>query len=345
MVAYHRSVAKRASSSSKSAPSAPGPEHRVVLLYGKELFLRTHYTTALRNALEQEHGEIETFRFDGASCSAAEVLDECRSFGLMSTHKMVVVDDADTFVNAETRPIIQKYTESPNDQSTLVLRGSTWHKGNLDKAIGKVGVVIKCDSVDEGVAAKWIIGRAKRQYGAEVGPRVAAMLVDRLGTDLGRIDGELGKLSTAAGAGGAITEQHVSELVGLTREEEVWAIQSHLLSGNLEQTIRELRVILGNGAKDTHVPAVFACSDLARKLVGASEGMARGVNANTIAKELRLWGPSRDVILHAAKRAGAARSRRLFDRCVDADMTIKSSSVDPKILLERLAVEFAMVVR
>jgi DNA polymerase-3 subunit delta len=317
----------------------------VVLLYGKELFLRTHYTAALRAALEQAHGKIETFRFDGTTCSAAEVLDECRSFGLMSTHKMVVVDDADSFVNADTRPLIQKYAEAPNEQSTLVLRGSTWHKGNLDKAIGKVGVVIKCDAVDEGVAGKWVIARAKRQYGVDVSMRVAAMLVDRLGTDLGRIDGELGKLATAAGDGGAITEQHVAELVGLTREEEVWSLQSHLLSGNLERTIRELRVILGNGAKDTHVPAVFACSDLARKLVGASEGMARGVNANTIAKELRLWGESRDVILHAAKRAGAARSRRLFDRCIDADLTIKSSSVDPRVLLERLAVEFAMALR
>ncbi len=317
----------------------------MVVLAGKELFLRSHYTTALRNALEKEHGEIETFQYDGNSCAAAEVLDECRSFGLMSTHKMIVVDDADSFVNADTRPMLTKYAEAPNEQSTLVLRASTWRAGNLDKAIGKVGVVIKCDAVDEGTAGKWIIGRAKRQYGVDVSMRVAAMLVERLGTDLGRIDGELGKLATAAGESGSITEQHVTELVGLTREEEVWALQSYLLSGNLEQTIRELRVILGNGAKDTHVPAVFACSDLARKLVGASEGMARGVNANTIAKELRLWGPSRDVILHAARRAGAPRSRKLFDHCVEADMTIKSSSVDPRVLLERLAVEFAMLTR
>ena len=334
-------MAKRSSSKQQ----APGPEHRFVVLAGKEVFLRDHYTQSLRAALENEFGEVETFRFSGDSALPADVLDECRSFGLMAPHKLVIVDDADQFVGAESRPMLQRYAESPSDQATLVLRASSWRAGNLDKAIEKVGVVIACKEVDEGTAARWIIGRAQREYGVNVDQRTAAMIVARLGADLGRIDTELAKLSTACGDTKQVTPELVSELVGLTREEEVWAIQEHLLAGSAERSISELRVILGNAPRDNSVPAIFACTDLARKLLGASEGIRSGVSPNVIGKELKLWGPSRDQILGIARRLEPRRARELFDTCVETDRLSKSSSADPTIALERLAVEFASVSR
>ncbi len=318
----------------------PGPEHRIVVLTGKELFLRTQYTSMLKDKLEAEHGEIEVFRFDGDSVDLADVLDECRSFGLMAGHKMVVVDDADQFVNAQTRPMLDRYANNPAEAATLVLRSGKWNSGKLDDSINKVGLILKCDTIDEDTACRWVLRRAQKEHGSSIDARAATALVERLGADLGRIDTELGKLSTAAGQGQPITTELISELVGLTREEEVWAIQSCLLCGNASRAIGELRLILGNAPKSNAVPVVFACSDLARKLMGASEALAQGGNANTVSRELKMWGPSRDSILHAARRIGPQRARALFDECVKADVLSKSSSIDTTILLERLTLSF-----
>lgn len=338
MSGYNETMAK---AGTKSASRTPGPEHRVVLLTGKELFLRTQYTSMLREKLEQEHGEIDTFKYEGETADLAEVLDECRSFGLMATHKLVVVDEADQFVNATTRPMLERYCENPCEQATLILRAGKWNKGKLDTAIGKIGMILKCDTVDEGMACKWVVGRAQRQYKTSIDMRSAAGLVERLGTDLGRIDSELGKLATAAGEGNPITEQLISELVGLTREEEVWAIQSYLLCGDPKRALSELRVILGNSPRDNAVPVVFACSDLARKIMGASEGLAQGQNPNAISKELKLWPQaSKEAILRTAKRLGPNRARKLFDECVAADVASKSSGINTGIMLERLMLSF-----
>lgn len=312
-----------------------------MVMVGKELFLRTQYTAMLKDKLEAEHGEVEVFRYDGETADFAEVLDECRSFGLMATNKLVVVDNADSFVNAGTRAMLERYAENPSEQATLVLRAGKWNKGNLDKAISLVGLFIQCDTVDEGTACKWVVARAQKQYQSSIDMRTAAGLVERLGADLGRIDTELSKLATAAGAGNPISQQLVSELVGLTREEEVWAIQSYLLCGNPERALGELRVILGNTPKNNAVPVLFACSDLARKIMGASEAMAQGVNPNVIGKELKLWpASSKDSILGAARRLGPARARALFDECVKADAASKSSGIDTGIMLERLMLSF-----
>ncbi|MBO6514520.1 MAG: DNA polymerase III subunit delta [Phycisphaerales bacterium] len=329
--------------------NTPSAEHRVVVLTGKELFLRSQYTAMLKERLEAEHGEIEVFKFEGETVDPAAVLDECRSFGLMSGHKMVVVDGADSFVNAGTRAMIERYVEAPSEGATLVLRAGKWNKGKLDTAIGQVGIMIKCDAVDEGTACRWVMARAQKQYESSIDQRTAAGLVERLGADLGRIDTELSKLATAAIAGGGkgspITAAMVTELVGLTREEEVWAIQSYLLCGDPERALSELRVILGNSKNDNAVPVLFACSDLARKIMGASEAFGQGANPGMISKELKLWGASKDAILRTAKRLGPARARALFESCVAADVASKSSGVDTRILLERLVLSFVAASR
>ncbi len=333
-------MAKKAGSS-----RAPNAEDRIVVLIGKELFLRSQYTSMLRASLEDVHGEIETFQFSGESAEPAMVLDECRSFGLMASHKLVIVDDADQFVRADTRPMIERYAQNPSEQATLVLRGGKWNKGKLDDEISKVGLILKCDSVDEGTAMRWAQGRASKAYESTIDANVAGMLVERLGTDLGRIDTELSKLATAAGKGNPITAELIKELVGMTREDDVWAIQSYLLCGEASKTLHELKVIMNNAARGTHVPVSFACTDLARKLLGIAEGMNQGINPHTLAKDMKLWGPSRDPIMHTARKIGPVRARKLFDECIAADMALKSSIGTPMRTLEMLAMSFARLSR
>ena len=169
-----------------------GPESRIVVLTGKEHFLRSGYTDQLRDQLnESQGGEVEVVRFDGDSTPAADVLDECRSFGLMATHKLVVVDDADRLLNESSRPAFERYAEQPADTATLVLRAEKWNKGKLDKLIEKKGTIIKCDAVAPERAVAWCGGRAKKQHDAALQPRAAQLLVERVGPDLGRLASEI----------------------------------------------------------------------------------------------------------------------------------------------------------
>ena len=165
-------MAKR---STKKALTPPDASHRVVVLCGKEIFLRSEYTGQLREKLESEHGQVDVVRFDGESAQAAEILDECRSFGLMAAHKLVVVENADKLVSESTRPLLQRYAEAPSDGATLVLRASTWRKGNLDKAIEKVGVITPCDQASEAVAQRWAVRRCEKKHGATISAPVASM--------------------------------------------------------------------------------------------------------------------------------------------------------------------------
>lgn len=313
---------------------------RVVLLHGPDEFLRAEYTARLKELLQAAHPDLDTLRFEGATAKAADVLDECRSFGLMRQHKLIVVDQADQLVKEANRPLFEKYAESPADDSTLVLRADKWYPGNLDKLIAKIGSVIKCDEVSEAQAMNWAVARAKKRHDATLEPDAAQLLVQRVGAALGRIDSELAKLATAAGPGGAITRDAVAQAVGATREEEAWAIQQTLLSGDTEATLRQLRDIV-EVSRQSEVAVSWAVIDLLRKLHAASAGLRAGRKPFDLIKALKLWGPSADAVMNAARQIEPDRARRFFLAAVEADTRQKTGLSEPLRSLESLVVGLA----
>ncbi|MEM9065927.1 MAG: DNA polymerase III subunit delta [Planctomycetota bacterium] len=330
------------------SPGSISGETRVAVFVG-DPFLCAEYTASLKKQLEARHGEVDQIRFDGASAEVAEVLDECRSFGLMQQHKLIVVDEADSFVNAESRPMIERYCAAPVEAATLVFRGPKWNKGKLDDLIADpelgCGTVLKCDAPTEAQAMAWAVKRAEQRHGAKLDRDASQALVGLLGADLGRIDAELGKLAAAAGTspcGDAVPigRALVHEFVGVGREEQAWAIQADLLSGNPQATLAHLRDLIEVSRHDT-VFIGFAMSDLARKLHLAACGLASGRDGFSVAKELKLWGPAKDAIMHAAGRMGPVRTQALFDEAIEADVAQKTGLGDGRRRLERLALRFA----
>jgi DNA polymerase III delta subunit len=357
-------MAKKSGSAEKAGAALP----RVLVLHGREPFIRSAKTAELREALAAEHGGVDVFAFDGFTATAADVLDECRSFGLIAQHKMVVLDAAEQLIKEETRALFERYAEAPCEGATLVLRADTWRPGRLDKLVEKVGEVIKCEPPDERTAKKWVVERARSEHRAEIDGEAVELLVMRVGADLGKLDSELGKLSAAAGAGessagrGAeksgstgssgsskggmprITRALVEYFVGASREEQVWGIQSTLLTAGPEEALSHVRYVIDVSRQPAEL-VMYAMVDLARKVHAASRAMKQGVSPGALRGPLKLWGSSEQAILGAARQASPERALALFRECTEGLTRSRSSLGDVDSVIERLAVRFGEVLR
>ena len=342
---------------SRAKPARLGPDSRVVVLHGKDAFLRAMYLDQLREAFASAGVDADVIRFDGATAPLADVLDECRSFGLMQQHKLVVVDNADELLKDRTddetsprakgslrpRDSVQRYADSPCDSATLVLRAEKWNRGKLDKAVESVGAVIKCEPPPPADAAAWAVARAKKRHDHVLEPAAAAALVDKLGSDLGRIDTELAKLSSGVGPGVPISLAIVHEMVGFTREETVWQIQDLILLSDPETILAKLNDLL-TVSRVPPILARFAIVDLARKLHGVAAGFASGAPQAALDSNLKLWGSTKARILSIARKADPEHLADLLREAVDADLAAKSGGTTNEIrALERLSLRFASV--
>lgn len=351
-------MAKRASTS----PAAITADQRIILLKGPDAFLRWLKTGEIREALRQRHGGFDTFQFDGESSRVADILDECRTFGLMAGHKLIIVDSADKLIRAagddeeeapaaahgrrgvsgdnSPRGLLTRYAESPAADATLVLRAPTWRPGNLDKAIeASGGSIISCEELAEDQARAWALERAMETHRARLNPDAAQTLIERLGTDLGRIDGEIAKLAIEAGEN-PITREMVTQSVGFTREEEAWDLQRVLLTADAHTILGHVRQVVEISRQPATL-VTWACTDLARKLHGACVGLKAGANPFQLAGTLKLWGESKDTILAVAARISPTLSARLLAACVEADTRQKSGLGEAQRSIEGLAIKFA----
>jgi DNA polymerase III delta subunit len=321
---------------------------RVVALIGDDAFLSPYYTRQLIEALEQAHGEIDRFDFDGDSATPADVLDELRTFGLLQQHKIVVVDKADKFLAARgegsgpsrARTLLEKYVAAPCEDATLLLRADTWHRGKIDTAIEKVGVVHRIKSLGHADTLRWVLGRAGKEHHAEIERGAAERLVRRVGCNLARLDSELAKLAAMSPDGKPINARLVDEAVPLSREEKAWVIQDALLAGGAARGLATLHELLGV-SRQSDVLVAWAVTDMLRRLHAAARMRRGGAGPQQIRKDLKLWGPAGDATISVADRVSPERLATLLGDALRHQQRLRRGIGKPDRMLDVLVVQIA----
>lgn len=325
-------------------PKKPAVVPPVALFVGEDAFLRQELTGGLKEQLIKAHGDVQVFTFDGDGAQASDILDECRSFGLIATHKLVIVDNIADVVKEASRPLFERYVESPCDMATLVLRGPNFIGGKLEKMIEAVGAVRKCAAPSEKDAIDWIMKRCPSKHGAPIQLDAAKALLSRVGPSLMMLDTELAKLAAAAGLDAKgepapITPALVGQFVGVSRDEAAWNVQRTILTSGPEAGIAHLRYVLDVSREPSQL-VMYAITDLARKLHGMCAGLRQGAQPFALAKPLKLWGPSQEPFVAAAKRATPADTLAFLQACVEADRRSKRGLTEADRALEMLVVKY-----
>ena len=327
---------------------SPDASMRIVVLTGKDSFTRVEHSRQLHAALTEKFGSVDRFEFDGASATLAQVMDELRSYGLLSQHKLIVIDNAEGFIGAEDRRrAMERYAANPQQESTLLMRaGTRWNPGKFDKLVeASGGAVIKCEPPSDKDAISWCGARAEKRHGAKLAAGAAELLVEKIGPDLARIDTELAKLATAAGEGKPISRALVTEFVGQSREEQAWGLQSVLIQKGAGAALVKLNELVRiSGVADALIG--WTIVDLLRKAHDAARLMDDGQNDFAIAKQLKLWGDAQALVCRAARALGSAGAAALLAESVRTDARTKSGfSSDSARTFEALVVTIGARIR
>jgi len=207
------------------------------LLHGDEPYFIDQVSNFVEDELlsEAERGFNQTVLY-GKDTDVMTVLNAAKRYPMMAEHQVVLVKEAQDMKwgrdddDKKTINPLLSYLENPLPSTILVF---CYKYGKFDKrkktykAIEKNGVVFESATLYDNKIPSWIEGLVASK-GYKIDQQASAMIAEYLGNDLSKIANELEKLMLNVSAGQTITMQHVQDNIGISKEYNVFELQSAL---------------------------------------------------------------------------------------------------------------------
>jgi len=325
---------------------------KIYLLFGEETYLIAHYAAKIAESVTD--GTLAEFniRFlDGGECSVADIEDAVEALPVMSDRKCVVVQNMNiSKLNAADHKRLLAIIDDIPEECVLVMRqDSTDAKDSKWKsfvaAAEKAGVQTKFSYKTMDELVRLLRGGVDKR-GCALSDSDARLMIQRRGSDISLLLGEVEKLcAVASSSGGTITGEMIVALCPENMEASAYTLSTAILQGSYGRVYDIIHRLAACKAEPVVVLAALsgAFVDLYRaKVVAAAGGQARSLAAdfNYRGREFRLDNAARD-----GGRLTVQSARLCLEAVADADRILKSSNMDQWIALEQTAARLILIIK
>lgn len=171
------------------------------------------------NVLDEAEKGFNQMVLYGRDVTIDDIVGNAKRYPMMAERQVVIVKEAQDL--SRTIEKLAKYAENPQPSTVLVLNYK-YKKLDKRKALYKKitktgGVVFESKKLYENQVPDWI-RRVLKGQNYDISPKAAQMLVEFLGTDLGKVNNELNKLKIVLPEGTQITPEHIEENIGISKD-------------------------------------------------------------------------------------------------------------------------------
>jgi DNA polymerase-3 subunit delta len=335
------------------------------VLAGDELFLQDRCRAALLKAFAPP--DLRDFclsDLDLAGSSIFEVLDRAQTPSLMAPFQVVFVRNVRQLYTRGAKKdefaALSRYFSSPNPQALLVFiadflripsdirRMEMDDKNRFDRineTLGEHCGMVELARVNEEDAMRWVVATA-READTSVDSDAARELVDALGADMLCIKSELEKLLLYTLGRGRITLGDVETMVLGAKQRSLYELTDAISARNRARALALLHGLLNSsdGAEDSAIGHLYMLARTFRQMLVILEKNVRDQRAiwQALWQGFRIPPFAADDLIQQARRY---KSRRELTRALRliarADLELRSSPPDKRLVLERLIYDLA----
>ena len=167
----------------------------------------------------------------GPDSTASKVINACRSFPVMASHRLVILKEGQRMAKNEVEKL-RPYLEKPVSSTILILVFKGKKAGlplTLKKAMHKSAVVYEAKKMYDQDVQQWVAG-VLSDSGFGFDPGIPAILVTNLGTNLNLIENEVDKMLIylKATKQSKLTQDFVYEMINIDKEFNVFELMNAL---------------------------------------------------------------------------------------------------------------------
>ncbi len=170
------------------------------------------------NVLDDSEKGFNQMVIYGKETTMEEILENAKRYPMMAEHQVIIVKEAQHLVKQLAK--LESYVENP--QTTTILVFAYKYKtpdgrSKTTKLLKKHAVYMESKPLYENKVPAFVTGRLK-EMGYQIDPNATRMLVEYLGTDLGKINNELSKLAIVHSKDQPITPQVIEDNIGISKD-------------------------------------------------------------------------------------------------------------------------------
>lgn len=227
------------------------------LLMGEEPFFIDQISDYIEDNLiseaDRDFNQI-VFYANDKDVDAALVIAAAREYPFGVPYRVVIVKEAKNLKNID---LLKEYALHPSPTTILVI---CYKYGKLRaaqyKPFEKNGVLFNSEKVKENKLASWVQAQAgKHSFSVDV--RAANIIAESIGNDLTRINNELLKLKIFLPEKSQITPDIVEKYIGISKEYNVFELQTALGERNVEKSTK-IALNLAQNSKENPLIKIVA---------------------------------------------------------------------------------------
>ncbi len=305
----------------------------VYALISEEPLLVREAVAALRGQVLVAAPDFNADEFLGGEVKAQRIIESASTLPMMARARWVHVRDVHRLKAAEQAALLP-YLEKPSASTVLCLSGEKLDlRTKLGASLKGMGAVFALAPPKTYQLAEWIRTRA-RALKLTLESDAAQLLADLVGVDLGGIDMALKKLALYAGQGEAITLAHVDEAVAPTRVQSVFELTDAVGRRDMAGASLVMRGALVGGES-----ALLLITMIARQLRQLTKVKGLAAGGHTVAQALGVQPFVADKLAEQAREYDTRELCAGLAAVHAADLRLKSSGLDPALVLDRLLVD------
>ena len=209
------------------------------------------------NVLTEDQKGFNQVVVYGKETSVPEIISQARRYPMMSEYQVVIVREAQHL--SRTIEQLQSYAQNPQPSTVLVI---CYKYKTLDrrKKLFKTlrehgGVVFESKKMYENQVADWV-RRVLLGSGYTISHKAAALLVEFLGQDLGRISNELDKLRSILPEGSEIDPAVIEKHIGISKDFNNFELKKAIAERDIPKATRIIKYFAENPKENPFVMTI-----------------------------------------------------------------------------------------
>ncbi len=320
----------------------------VYLIYSAHSLLLKEALKRLTAQVSNNGSEVlDTVRFNPSDHGIDDIMMSLGTISFFGGRRLVIVDDIFGFKKQGQEALLD-YVNNPNPQTILVIVVIA-NNSESSRKLKNHKIFKACSSSSSAQVHEYTINKGLSSWvkadfqsrGKSATNDAVLYLITWVGSDLNRLKNEITKACDSAGPHRQeIDSALVKQVVVTTNEAEVFDLIGAVIDQDTELALTLTSALLD---KDSAQGRVFGLLERQFQLLLDVPTKGKGLRGQGLAKALGVSSGQAYYLEKQSRLFSLPKLRRALKLLLDADYVRKSSSVSPKMLLERLVFDLCNI--